>query len=468
MRKISTAVLLSLSLIACKKQHIDPPKGAEADVVITLHQASPGYTISPQFIGLSFETGILTGYPEYLNVNNKMLVQLFGNIGPGLLRIGGDTSDEIGWTGSARDGATAPDMLTTSDVDRLSAFSRLTGWPVLFGLNMANDDAKTAANEAMYVNNSLGSNLFAFQSGNEPDIYQSYKFRSAAYDANGYNSDWEKYRTSIISMVPNASFAGPDVAYNVSWVTTFAFSESSLVKLLDAHYYVEGPASDPQINYHDLLSTDYDLPGYINTLKTASVQHGVPYRITECNNIYGGGKAGTSDVFASALWALDFMWTVAENDGQGINFHGGQSYFYSPVTMANGVLTVHPEYYAMLAFKYGGSGGITIPLSMSNTKFNCSAYACLKQDKSYTITLINKEDTKDMSFNVPINSHSSTITVARLIAPTITSTTGVTFAGNAVQPDGTFKTGTVEHYPVDQNSFDINVPAGSVAIITVQ
>ena len=129
-------------------------------------------------------------------------------------------------------------------------------------------------------------------------------------------------------------------------------------------------------------------------LNTASGQYGLPYRISECNSVYDGGKTGVSDVFASALWALDFMWTVAENNGQGINFHGGSSGAYSPIVLENGAPIPKPEYYAMLAFKYGSAGGTIIPATLGNTLYNCSAYAGKSGNLTY-LTLINK-DTKPL------------------------------------------------------------------------
>lgn len=477
MRKIYIAVLISISFVACRRENLSPVKnytGKQNDtsyqnvVTVAVDQARPGNIISPDFEGLSFEAAILSQNPEYLNPGNSVLIQLIKNLGPGILRIGGGTSDKITWTGNARNSSTPPNTLTITDIDQLSAFSKLTGWPVLFGLNLGSYQVTASANEAAYIYNSLGSNLYAFQFANEPNYFSANGLRAGYYAVNDYLKDWEAYYATIKPLTAQASFAGPDVVQGSDWISSFAGTENSKVKLIDGHYYIAGPATDPSITYQYLLATDATLPIYLQGLFSAGSKYGLPFRITECNNIWGGGKAGVSDIFASALWALDFMWTVAENNGQGINFHDGQGIIYSPLTMSAGSVVVHPEYYAMLAFKYASAGGTIIPAKISATNFNCSAYACVKTDNSYTITLINREETNNITFNIQLSTAALSVQIARLTAPSITSTTNVTFAGSATNANGAFSPEVTAPQTVNQKDLIVNIPAGSAAVVTVR
>ncbi|MGZ3751569.1 MAG: glycosyl hydrolase family 79 C-terminal domain-containing protein [Mucilaginibacter sp.] len=470
MKKTWVLIFLYCCLVGCKKENTrsnSPPVNGYV-VNVNIDQDQLGYKIPDAFEGLSFETRILAENPDFLNENNQTVIQLIKNLGPGILRIGGNSSDEISWTGGPRSGNTPANSLTTSDIDRLSAFSKATGWPVLFGLNLGNNNATLAADEALYAQNSLGSNLYALQAGNEPDIYNSHGMRSPAYNYSAYQNEWNSYFTAIRALSPQAVFAGPDVSYNSVWISSFAENEHGNISLLDGHHYNTGPASSPSITYKTILAPNLGLPQYLLTLQNASETYNLPYRISECNSVYGGGKTGVSDVFASALWALDLMWQVAENKGQGVNFHCGDQLVYSPIIIKNGVVTAQPEYYAMLAFKYGNKGETIIPASIAGYEYNCSAYACANADNTYSITLINKDDTKDLSFNINLTKSISTIRVARLKAPGITAIGGVTFSGSSVQTDGTFTPGAVEQYTVNQKNFNVNVPAGSAAIITLQ
>jgi hypothetical protein len=478
MSKKWIAVLIILFLFGCHKDpsvipdppvppgKIPPPPASGLAVTVTIDDSKPQYMIPSNFVGLSYETKILAESPEILNENNKVLIQLIKNLGAGLLRIGGDTSDETFWTGNVRASNTGTDSLTTTDVDRLAAFSNAIGWPVLFGLNMGKFDVATAVNEAKYVSGRLQNNVYAFQAGNEPDVYHLFGLRDPNYSINDYTGEFEQYKNAIQAAVPTANFAGPGSAYNTDFISGFAEAEHANASLFDVHYYVTGPASSPSISYQDILSTDLKLNYTLEVITEEATKFNMPYRVTECNSVYGGGKAGVSDIFASALWALDFMWTVASNGGKGINFHGGNKLIYSPITIENGVITARPEYYAMLAFQYGSAGVKTIAATQNSTIYNCTSYVGLKSDGTRMITLINK-DNVDLAFTVQTGSTISDINITRLTAPAITSTTGTTFGSNAVNSDGTF-TSVATAYYVNKKSFVVNMPAGSAAVISAK
>jgi hypothetical protein len=477
MKKIGLIFTIAIGLAACNSkdtaqpttQTIAPPTGTYyLPLTVVVNQNQPGYVIPPTFEGLSYEIGILTKTPGFLVASNTVLVQMVKNLGNGILRLGGNSSDETLWTGQTRKATTGTDSLTTTDVDNVSAFAKAIGWQVLYGFNLGTYNPAVAANEAQYVNNSFQNSLYAFQTGNEPDLYKNNGHRTASYAYTNYQQEWAAYSSAVKNVLPNAPFAGPDVASSTSWITSFADNENTNVKLIDGHYYVTGPGTDPSITYQTILAPNTKLPTYLQVLNTSSLKYHLPYRVSECNSIYSGGKTGVSDVFASALWALDFMWTVAENNGQGINFHGGSSGAYSPVAIDNGILTARPMYYGMLAFKYGTAGGTIVPATISQTQYNCSAYACTNAGTTY-LTLINKDSGLNFAFTVQLSNTASNVTIARLTAPAITSTTGVTFAGSTVSTtDGTFKATTTEQQTVNQKSFVVNVPAGSAAIITIQ
>jgi hypothetical protein len=468
MKRIWTIILLAIVIQACKKNPgFDPtPVTGDPPNTVSLDIAHPANTISPQFQGFSFETWLLCRNPGYLDANNAVLIQLLKNLGTGVLRIGGNSSDETGWTGKPRTVNTSADSLTTSEIDRLAAFSRATGWPVIFGLNLGTGNVAAATDEAIYTYNDLNQNLLDFQVGNEPDYYKL-GYRQKNYSVLDYQQEWNTYHTAIKAVLPNAPFAGPDISDNEQWVNTFASDNGSNVNLLDAHYYVSGPATDTSIHVSTILDGDSDLPDYLQNINAAALQAGLGYRITEANSIWGGGKAGVSDTFASALWALDLMWTIAENNGQGINFHSGDGLVYSPFSNANGIWTANPEYYAMLAFQYGAAGGRIIPLTTSDLGSNCSAYACVKENGAYVVTLINKEKAQDIYFTLRPGITVSHITVNRLSAPSMISKTGVVFAGSTVGSDGTFVPGDPEQISINKQGIVIKVPMGSAAIVTM-
>ncbi|WP_240049248.1 hypothetical protein [Mucilaginibacter psychrotolerans] len=435
-------------------------------VTVKLEQNKPGNSISPQFEGLSYETQLLINSPNYLNVNNTSLIQMLKSLGPGILRIGGNTSDEIAWQGTERTPLTPANTLTTSDVDKLAAFADVTGWKVLFGLNLGNNDVGAAVDEAAYVAGRLKNNLYLLQFGNEPDVFHLYNHRSPVYNYDGFKADWEAYYNAVIMRLPGAPLAGPDVAYNGDWIRWFAQDESSHVKLFSGHHYNCGPASKADINYKTILAPNYIFPNFLQTLSASAAKYNIPFRISECNSVYGGGKPGVSNVFAASLWALDMMWQVAESNAEGVNFHGGNGLFYSPISTENG--KVGPVYYAMLAFKYGSKNGVIIPTTLITTQeVNCKTYASANTDNSYSVTLINKGE-KDILFTLALSRNASTAKEERLSAPAITSADGISFSNSTVSANGTFTPSSTENISISNKSFTVTVKGSSAAVVTIR
>jgi hypothetical protein len=474
MNKKWLAIILAIVLTGCNKGNLElpPPSGATVSITVNVNENERGYPISTVFEGLSYETGLFGENPDFLNENNAVLIQLLKNLGKGILRIGGNSSDEIQWTGASRSANTpTTGTLTTTDVDHLAAFSKAAGWPVIFGLNLGKYNVDTAASEASYVSKSLKNNLYVLQSGNEPDVYK-YKTRPSSYVFTDYQREWNDYFSAVKKIAPQTRFAGPDaVPFDPFWVNSFVISEHSNINLIDNHYYATGPASDPSITCQTILTSDPRLGNFLVQLNNIGIKYRLPYRISECNNVYGGGKPGVSDAFASALWALDFMWSVAESNGQGINFHGGPPHFaYSPITMNNGQVTAKPEYYAMLAFKYAVNNAKIIPATIVNPRayYNCSSYACANADGSTSVTLINKDDSRNFVFTIKLDKTAQNIATYRLLAPSVISTSGVTFAGSGINADGSFAPSTIEEKTINSKTFVITVPAGSAAVVMVK
>lgn len=472
MRKLLPAALLcAVVFVSCRKEHGADVKDQfinnETTINVTIDESHPGAMIPQTFEGLSFETSILAEDAGFLNADNKVLIQMMKNLGPGILRMGGASSDLTTWTGTARSADTPPASVTTTDIDHLSAFATATGWPVLFGLNLGNNDKDLAANEAAYVKHSLGDNLYAFQSGNEPDAYGPYTHhRNGFYSFNDFLSEWRSYKDVVEAAAPGAMFAGPDVAFNHSWISPFADNEGQNIRLLDGHYYEGGPATEPGITVQYLLNNETKLMDLIESFQGSPASKTLPYRITECNNIYGGGKHGVSDVFASALWALNTMWTSAANGCEGINFHTGIGLYYSPVMKENGILVAKPEYYAMLAFRYASTNARPVPTKIDKDDY-CNAYTSMTGN-TYYFTLVNRSMNKNFDFNIIPSKKLVSIKVNRLKAPAVDAATGITFGGSTVNADGTFNITSTESFNNDKSAFIVHVPAGSAAVVTAE
>jgi hypothetical protein len=77
---------------------------------------------------------------------------------------------------------------------------------------------------------------------------------------------------------------------------------------------------------------------------------GMRFRMTEGNSCFGGGKAGVSDAFASALWGFDYALQTASAGYLGINLHGGGEGFYTPIASSPAGQVLRPLHYGMASF----------------------------------------------------------------------------------------------------------------------
>ena len=108
----------------------------------------------------------------------------------------------------------------------------------------------------------------------------------------------------------------------------------------------------------DLLSplTRAHESAFLTQMGAVANASGIPLRMAETNNVSCRGQPGVSNVFASALWATDYLARAMSSGIVGINFHDliGEPDSYSPLVapapaqLAAGALHANPEWYALL------------------------------------------------------------------------------------------------------------------------
>lgn len=216
-----------------------------------------------------------------------------------------------------------------------------------------------------------------------------------------------------------------------------------------------------------LLREDPNVRGFLQEISAAS--H-IPLRICEANSLYGGGQPGVSDVFVSALWALDFMWVLAYGGAAGVNMETGVNHldfvsYYSPIrTEADFAPVAAPEYYGMLAFARGGKGDL-IALDYETGGVNLTAYAAAEDPGHLTVTLINKDQTADADVTIASGRMLREASALLLSGRALDNADDVTFGGSMLARDGSWKPMNVETLRVVGDICDIRVAAASAAIV---
>jgi hypothetical protein len=443
----------------------------EAAPAVVRIQIEPQIVVSPlaaDFLGFGYETSAVAR-EGFFSPTNVHLVNLYRTLSPhGLVRIGGNVSDHAQFVSDGTPAARSEKDVTIINqavLDDLGKFLRATGWKAMWGLNLATDSKTAAVREAQAVRAALGDRLQSFEIGNEVDLHPGAKHYT------NYFAAYQEYKTAIRRALPDAVFSGPDVANNTQWAIDFAATEAKDMKLLTHHYYRTG-AMRPDATIATLLAPDLAWEKTLQKLQAANARYGVPFRINEVNSFYGGGKAGVSDTFASALWCLDYLFLLAAHGGNGVNLETdvnqlGWVSHYSPIFRdATGQLIARPEYYGMLAFALAGNGDL-IQLTASQTDINLRAYATKNADEVWVV-LVNKDLARAANVEISLPENHSTAAIYRLTAPAITSRDQVTLGGAAVSPEGAWTPAETEKAVVKNGVAFLTVPSASAALVRLR
>jgi hypothetical protein len=428
--------------------------------------------IPPDFLGLGYEISSVarTGL---LSARNSAYVQFVKSLSSrGVIRIGGNTSDYSSY--SANGPAVSAPKATVVDeavIRDLGGFLDATGWQLIWGLNLGDGTIDNAVDEAASVIAAAKGKLLAIEIGNEPDLFAgSVAHRDKGYVYADYHKEYRAYKAALRAKFPNVPFAGPDAASHTDWVTQFALDEGADLKLLTHHYYAEGPPTNPTSTIEKLLGPADNLARMLMQCEAASLAANVPYRICETNSCFGGGKPGVSDTLASALWGLDYMFTMAAASCAGTNIETGINQLgfvssYSPIgDDLAGHYTAKPIYYAMLAFAQA-SRGMRIAVDYDAAAMNVKTYAVRDSAGRVFVTMINKEAVTDAVMSVALPRHSGSASVLRLAGPALDSKTGITLGGAEVSADGKWMQAKEESVHVRNGAFEVHLPAASAAIL---
>ncbi|HEY1660116.1 MAG TPA: hypothetical protein VGG14_17325 [Candidatus Sulfotelmatobacter sp.] len=485
---IDRRTFLRLAAAACASARL-PLASSQAQpgpssLRLTLHPDRLGNKIENDFTGLSYESAQLAN-PNFFSGENTGLIALVNRLGnSGVLRIGGNTSEYCYWKPNSDNSATvSPDFVAAPDpghkvpplvnktpqaIRNLRDFIDASGWKLIYGLNMGTGTIEEAAAEAAYVMDVIGPKLIAFQLCNEPDLFYRNGIRKSDYEFPQFAVEWQRFYDAIRARVPNAPFAGPDTAFNTSWLVPFARKFKNEVTFLSQHYYAEGPPTDPSMTIEKLLRPNPKLQEEFEGMKKTAQETGLPFRLAETNSCYSAGKPGVSDTFASALWGADLMYQLATQGGAGINFHSGGYGWYTPIagTPAHGFLA-RPLYYGMLLFAEAGAGQL-IEAQLDGLELAplLTAYGLRGSVGNIKAAIFNKN--LDRTVQLTINAHGKYASVLRLYSPRIDDTTDVTLGGATVGSNGNWSPLQEEKILAQNGSVVFGMPTASAALLTFQ
>ncbi len=451
------------------------PAGVVSQGLLNISTNTEG-SIGAEFTGLSYEKSAIA--EALFSASNMDLIGLFRLLGPNVLRIGGDSTDQRVWTpkGAGR----TKGQIAPSDVDALASFLSSAGWRCIYGINLGGaangtTSLELAAVEVAYVAQRLGSSLAGIEIGNECDGYGAAgSYFAGSWSLAQFESLWHQFRTAIVAVVPGVAITGPASGGNVeNWTVPFCqdLTKTSL-SLMTQHYY-RANGETAGATAANLLSPDADLTKCLGLLWPASQSTGIPFRLSECNSYYNGGAPGVSNAFASALWVIDFLFKSALGGAAGVNLHGGGNLdSYTPIAdEAGAVVEVRPVFYGMKFFALAGTGTL-FQTRLSVGGVNVTAYAVRDSSGNMTLVIVNKDTTQNfkMTISLPHNvSSASLITMTQNASgnegPSLSATSGVTIQNSVIALNGSFSPSTSYSLSAGGSQIDCYVPALSAVLI---
>ncbi len=454
-----------------------------------------GRSMPSGFLGVSFEykaTHLYTGRdPDHIN---PVLVALLRGLVPGqapVVRIGGNSADQTWWP---MRGVIAPGginyRLTKGWLRTTKAFIDALEGKLILGVNLAASRPAIAAAEARALLAGIGPHrIEALEIGNEPDLYHTFVWyrnrrgrivfaRPAGYNIASFDRDFARWRAAM----PSAPLAGPTFS-GLGWLTGldgFLRIQRRLAVITFHRYPLRACESNPTnplfASIPNLLldTSSAGLARGVAAYTTVAHARGLPFRLDELNSASCSGKKGVSDTFASALWVLDTLFNMAAVGVDGVNFHSLPGAAYEPATFtqhgSNWSAFVHPLYYGALAFSQAFPPGARL-LDVTAPTGPVKVWATQAPDGRIRVAVINKSLDTPARIQLTLPGD-STVPLASesLAAPSVSSTTGVTFGGQTFGETTTTGTlpGTPTTAPVTATAgtYTVSVPAASAMLLT--
>ncbi len=463
------------------------------------------------FVGLSLEYRTLLTYAgEHPTSINPLFVRLVENLDPGqspVLRIGGDSTD---WSWWPVPGVKQPPGVTYTITPNWVAVARALAQELnaryILGVNLEANEPIVERTEARELLSGIGwSSVAAIELGNEPELYsvrpwytlpsgQGVRGRGGTYNFLAFNNQVLSFHQSE----PWIPLAGPSSGSFV-WLQNLSqyLDSDPWLSMVTVHSYwlnkcARSPSQPgyPTIPHLLTPSPPSRVTGSLGQYAALAHAHKLPIRIDEMNSVTCGGEHGISDVFASALWALNALFEAAGYGVDGVNIHtfpGTANHLFS-FTYQSGewTATVSPEYYGLLMFAEAAPPGSMLLRIYEPALDPLRTWATLAPDGTMRVVLINDSLTSPRTVEVvppsqaalaallPAGSPAPTpqepAQITQLLAPSVSATSGITLGGQTFGADTS--TGVLAGTPATTSvapsagAYGVIVPPASAEMLT--
>ena len=469
------------------------PRGA---ATVTVGPGMRGRPIPAGFLGLSLE---FPAVEAYAGSDPALLEQLIRNLAPDqapVLRIGGDSTD---WTWWPVAGVPKPPGVTYTLGRRWLAvtheIAQALGARLILGVNLEANSSAVAATEAREMIAGIGSQrIEGLELGNEPELYSNrvlgwYRAPDGAevpgrppdYDFTAFKQNFAGIAAAAL---PGLPVAGPAIGAP-KWMAGLdqLIADGPRLSVVTLHRYplqrcFVSPRAPTYPTIPNLFSAAASEGLANSVLRYVALAHrnGLQLRIDEMNSVSCGPGTGVSNVFASALWALDASFQMARVGVDGVNFHTYPNATYQLFNFrrvqGSWQAFVYPEYYGLLMFaRAAPAGSRLLPVSGAGLG-KVRVWATCDLNGRIRVVLINDSTSHARVLAIRLPSASDDATLERLTAPSVGATVGVKLGRQTFGTEtatgtlaGAARTEPVQ--PAIGGEEVVRLPAASAALVTV-
>jgi hypothetical protein len=450
--------------------------------------------IPPSFLGLGVEVSELESYARARGVFGRAVSLLRpGSERSMPLRVGGYSADEAYWDTSPRSAPSGVFEVGHNWVRQLAGLARRAQLRVSLAVNLAVHSPSMAAGFARAVSRALApGRLAGVAVGDEPDLYgrepwfDSERVAStlsstphgwtASYSPRSYRRDYVAYAHALAAAVPGISFSGPEAAgLGSSWLHALAGLGRLGPTALTVHRYPLScrPPNSPIYPQISTLLAESSSTGLAQRLRPAIAfahQAGMSLVVSEINSASCAGPPGVTNSFATALWAPDVLFELIRAGVNGVYWHVRANRLNSPFQLQASAIEPAPELYGLALFAQmlkPRARLVTPEVTTAAPGAEVKVWAV--RSRGGTSVLVINEGPQPASAALNLGRGLGAARVERLLAPSVTSTTGVTLAGRSIGADarwhGPQQFATAR--PQD-GTYQLSVPGYSAALLQTQ
>ncbi|KAF2230946.1 glycoside hydrolase family 79 protein, partial [Viridothelium virens] len=320
-------------------------------------KASP---LPRDLVALSIEFCYIIDYLGEVGSPNDLSYNLLNNIeeilgAPPVIRIGGDTGDAAQYNPHNNQTITnvfKPNNLEAVNVTFNSGLFQVMNENVpenqtcIFTLNLGQDNVQYPLEEVKGVEAHLNeSKLYAYELGNEPDIYEYTGHRTEPWNVQTYAQQQVDWLSQIKREINNTSHGFQLGALAVDPVDQGNFSLAEInslgvpeivgnVKSESDHTYPYSncpEANTPSISLHALMSHLHTLEYFSQWTPSiaAATSINASFVMGETGSVSCHGAPNISNTLGAALWEMDYVLHAATLGMRRVHFHNGSPFWYS-------------------------------------------------------------------------------------------------------------------------------------------